>query len=310
MRAKRVFEGLFWIAVGSILLCNTLGVLRWSVWISILSLWPLLLVAAGIDLIGKGTDQVWLRVVSSALVLAGLLYGAFVMVPGTVGFGLRAPALGGPGQAFSQSAPHDPMVQTGEASVRVGATNLTVGAGTDLAAIEGLAVHGQAPRLTTSASGGSVVVGVEEPSGRTIILGATDERLTVRLDRQVAWRQLRLDVGAIQGNVDLRELDVSSVVVNLGASDLTLALGTRASNVAVDVNGGAASVVVRVPRSASVTIDSKSGVSNVDVPAGFERLSGSGIPIGGGSWRSAGSGGPTIAVTVKSGVSNIAVETY
>jgi hypothetical protein len=54
MHFNKAVEGLTLVAVGLIFLGNTTGALPWSVWISIFSLWPLLLVAAGVDLIGKG----------------------------------------------------------------------------------------------------------------------------------------------------------------------------------------------------------------------------------------------------------------
>ena len=82
---KRVFDGLSLIAIGFVLLACTTGYLHWSVWISIFSLWPLLLVSAGIDIIGKATDRDWLRALSSVVFIGGLLYGAFVMPAGTWG---------------------------------------------------------------------------------------------------------------------------------------------------------------------------------------------------------------------------------
>jgi hypothetical protein len=71
MTVKRVFEGLTLVLIGVILLLNTTGSLPWSVWLHVLSLWPLLLVAAGLDIIAKGIDAEWLRVISSLLVIAG-----------------------------------------------------------------------------------------------------------------------------------------------------------------------------------------------------------------------------------------------
>ena len=53
MDVRKVFSGLNIIVVGVILLANTLGYLPWSVWWTILSLWPLLLVAAGLDVLGS-----------------------------------------------------------------------------------------------------------------------------------------------------------------------------------------------------------------------------------------------------------------
>jgi hypothetical protein len=70
-----------------------------------------------------------------------------------------------------------------------------------------------------------------------------------------------------------------------------------------------ANVTLRLPARSAVTVDSKSGLSNVTVPSSFRRLSG--VPfLGESSWQAAGSGGPRIAVTTQSGVSNLTIETY
>ena len=61
------------IALGTILLLNTLGVLDWDVWWDILRLWPLLLIAIGLDLL-IGRRSIWGGLVVALLVL-GVLAG-------------------------------------------------------------------------------------------------------------------------------------------------------------------------------------------------------------------------------------------
>ena len=46
------------ITLGVVFLMNNLGVLDWSVWVVIFRLWPVLLVAAGLDLL-LGRRSVW-----------------------------------------------------------------------------------------------------------------------------------------------------------------------------------------------------------------------------------------------------------
>lgn len=85
MDVRRAFSGLNVIAIGLILLANTLGYLPWSVWWNILSLWPLLLVAAGLDILGKAFGWQWVRALSGLVVLAGLVFGALVLPEGAMG---------------------------------------------------------------------------------------------------------------------------------------------------------------------------------------------------------------------------------
>ncbi|MFN2224851.1 MAG: LiaI-LiaF-like domain-containing protein, partial [Anaerolineae bacterium] len=46
------------IAIGIILLLNTMGILEWSVWWRLIRLWPVLLIAAGLELL-LGRRSVW-----------------------------------------------------------------------------------------------------------------------------------------------------------------------------------------------------------------------------------------------------------
>jgi hypothetical protein len=306
---KRVAEGLGTVAVGLVLLGNTFGYIQWTVWVTMLSLWPLLLVALGVELLGRGLHMNWLRAMSNVILILGLVYGVFVLGPGWSGtgnvFGIASTAT-----PFQASAPHDAAVHDGDASVKVGATALTLRAGDRLAAISGAAPQGDQPHLDASTTGGTANVSVTEPSGSHVYFVPTNAwNLDVVLDSAVTWRTLRMDFGAVKADADLRDLAVESVALNVGASDVRLTLGKKAPDVKVDVSGGVTSVTILVPADASVSLDARSGLSAVNVPSSFRRISG--VPgFGESSWTAEGTGGPHIAVTMQSGIANLNIETY
>ncbi|MEJ2738024.1 MAG: DUF5668 domain-containing protein, partial [Anaerolineae bacterium] len=62
------------IGVGILLLLNIMGILEWSVWWNLLRFWPILLIAAGLDLL-IGRRSVLGALIATVLVLA-LLAGA------------------------------------------------------------------------------------------------------------------------------------------------------------------------------------------------------------------------------------------
>jgi len=68
----RVMDGIGTMLIGLVFLGNTLGYIEWSVWWVLLSLWPVLLVAAGIAIIGKGIGQQWLRALAPLVIWAAL----------------------------------------------------------------------------------------------------------------------------------------------------------------------------------------------------------------------------------------------
>lgn len=79
---ERVADGLGTALFGVILLGNTTGYIPWDMWLTFISLWPALLIAAGIGIIGSSTGQAWVKVLGSMVVWAVLLYSAAIAVTG------------------------------------------------------------------------------------------------------------------------------------------------------------------------------------------------------------------------------------
>lgn len=75
MTPSRLRWGIFWILVGLVILANNLGWLSWWVWADLLHLWPLLLIAIGLELIVKKSKLQWLGYLSTLLIV-----GAFIWV--------------------------------------------------------------------------------------------------------------------------------------------------------------------------------------------------------------------------------------
>ncbi len=304
MSAKKAAEGLELIAIGGVLLANTVGGLPWAVWLSVLSLWPIWLVAAGVDLIGKSTDRAWVRVLSSFIMIAALLYGAFVMAPGTWGFPLVIRSAG-PARSVSEREPHNRSVDTGDVKIGVGATDLTVQGGSDLAALTGASPIGLDPQLTTKIDGATVAVTLDYGRGDTIWTpGSTDNRLLLTLDKAIRWDRMELNAGATKAAIDLRDLRVARVELNVGAADTTLTFAEGRDCAAI-VKGGVANVTLRIPKGSDATLHAR-GILNTDTPDAFRRSG----DWGDRAWQYTGGGDGTIDVTVEGGIANVKVETY
>jgi hypothetical protein len=303
VNAKRIGEGVELIVIGGILLANTVGALPWSIWLSIFSLWPIWLVAAGIDLIGKSTDRAWVRVLASLVMIAALLYGALAMAPGAWRFPLIVNS-GVGGQRVDQTEPHSSGIDTGTVRLGVGATDLSVGPGADLAKLGGESPAGLEPRLSATTSGNSAIVTLDYRRGSTIwIPGSITNRLFLELDETVRWTRLELDAGAARADLDLRNIMVDEVAMNIGAADARVLFAERRDCKAI-IKGGVANVTLVVPKSSDVTLSTQ-GVLNTDVPDDFARSGGWGDR----TWTHKG-GGAAIDISVEGGIANVKVETY
>ncbi|MFA5844217.1 MAG: DUF5668 domain-containing protein [Coriobacteriia bacterium] len=315
MDVKRAFEGLTVIAAGSILLGNSLGYLPWSVWASILSLWPLLLIAAGIDIIGRSLDNTWLRALSSLLVIGGLAFGALVMTPGEFGPWVIASPFAERGEAkdFSFSEPHDAAVERGTLRVRGGVGKVTLRGGSDLLSAEGRTPFG--PFVFAVEKDGADVDAEVAPGSGDVTGDFGDAETTISLDRQVLW-DLRLDAGVSDVRADLSDVRLSAVDVRMGVSKGTLTLGapgqpwsSKREVGTARIDTGVSSFTFRVPRDVAVRVESRSGIGSVDVGDGFTRLSDSG---GRRVWETDGfaDAGRVWIVDLRNGISTVRIERY
>jgi len=79
----RFAEGLGTLLFGAALLACTLGYVGWEMWLTMLSLWPLLLVVAGLHLLSKASGQKWIAAAATLLVWGTLAFSAAGAYTGT-----------------------------------------------------------------------------------------------------------------------------------------------------------------------------------------------------------------------------------
>ncbi len=314
MELKRIMEGLTVIAVGLILLGNTLGIVPWGVWWNIATLWPLLLIAAGIDIIGRGTDNSWLRVLASLLVIGGLAWGVFVMPTNSGNWSPWGPFVvtplssSGNIEPFDNTQAHDTTVSSGTARIG-GVGTLKVTDGTDLVSASGESPF--EPVFDVSTSGSKADVSVSMGNGNWV---APRDRanIEVKLDRSVEW-DLVIDAGVSEIDADLSGLKLSSLEVKAGVSNGTVTLGGidvgGSGGVPVKLDTGVSTVTLRIPEGEQVRLTLDKGFSNVQRPSGLARAGESG---GKEVYETSGitSGSRYWDITLDAGISNVRIEFY
>lgn len=282
MDLKRAAEGLTVVGVGLVLLANTLGTLPWSVWWNILSLWPLLLVAIGLDIIGKGTSLDVLRVLSSLLVLGGIAYGALVMPvgSGTPWAPFRVLGTVSESEPFSFSEKHDASVKDGIAVVDGGVGQLTVKAGDVMASSEGFSPGN--PRFDVSTTRGTADVRIALSEGGTWGWPgkAGKAELNVTLDRSVSWA-LTIDSGVSETTADLTDMKLDELTFKSGVSSAKVTMPKRSlsgasGGVPVSMDAGVSSLTLRFAKGDSVRLRVDRGISSINLPSELREVSSSG----------------------------------
>ena len=305
---KHGVDGLVTVAIGLVFLGQMLGYLGWNVWLNILRLWPLLLVALGIEIAGKGMRSESFRALGGVVVVAGLAYGSLVMTP-TTGTWLPIIPVTGSAEAFSETSARDRDVTEGVAVVKGGVGRLRVEAGDDLVTATGRSPF--EPTFDVSVTGGEADVEVGIGAG-TWVPTAEDIRLDVTLDGSVTW-DLTVDAGVTQYTVDARGLRLSALHLASGVSDGTLVLGrARAAGVSgavpVKIQAGVSALTVRVPAGEQVRVSVSDGLSGVDARGDWTQRRGSGGRV----WESDGfrESGAYWDIDIESGIGGITIEYY
>lgn len=256
-RGSIVFPVLL-IVAGVVLVLNNLGYLPWSVWGLLARLWPVVLIALGLDILFGRAVLRW-AIGVALLALGGIAVALAVAGPQPVGPGkeVRVPLAG---------------AQLGRAdlSFPLGALDVRASADPDLL-LSGLvaAPWPDSARWTERRSGAEAGVeltierGYELP--RTIWPNRC--RAELALSSRVPWA-LVATLGEGRSRVDLTGVALTELVVRGGGGPLELTLPAQGSFRA-SVWGGAGEVTVRVPASLPVRIRRTGGCGLVEVVGAY-----------------------------------------
>ena len=261
-RLGSLFLPLVVIGLGIVLLLNNLGVVGWSVWDTLLRLWPVLLIAFGLDLVlGRGIGRGLVAFLIVAVILGGIAALVFVF--------------GGSGQwTLTERSISEPLrfATSGEVQIAFGMGTLDVSASPDPAmfvegeilAAENEAVH---PGFSLASNDNIAHFSVEAKSWFAGI-GHWDERIwTLRLNRIVPI-SLEVSTGAGRAELDLADLNLVDLDIRGGVGEATVSLPDHGRFTA-KIRGGMGQVTLLIPLGLGVRIVASGGLGSVDVPSGY-----------------------------------------
>jgi len=247
------------IGIGIILLLNNLGYLNWSLW-DILNLWPILLVAAGLELlVGRRSA---LGSLISAIIVLGLIAGGVWFVSTSDFTRTTAPAI----------EIREPRGDIAAARVTLSpaAAQINVQALNDSGnSVEGTVFHRPNERVTDDFTKGNMARLDVKTSGSAGVAMGPGERYAwnfgfhpdVKLD-------LNIDAGMGDVNLDLRALTLESVKVNAGMGTVTIKL-PKTGKFDVNVDSGMGTVVIEVPAGMGVRLQTETAIVGRNLPAGY-----------------------------------------
>jgi hypothetical protein len=267
--------------------------------------WPLILIFLGLGKIWDNTRQGGTRSEYSSGVLIAVL--VFVVVLGV---------LLGRGRSFSHAAVDSSEIQhtwrtvepggakevraeismsSGELTINGGSVNL-VDAKFDERDSAGV------PQVDYAVSDGQGTLKIsEERSGPHISYpGHGDSTWTLRFGAGTPL-ELKIDMGAGQGNFNLRGIPVTKLALHIGAGQVNADLtGARKEDLTADVEGGVGEADIRLPRDVGVVVEASGGIGSIDTH---------GLKHEGGRYMNDayGKSGATIHLRVQGGIGHISL---
>lgn len=258
------------IAAGIFFLLSNLGVISWSFWDAAWRLWPIVLIAIGLDLL-IGRRSIW----SSLLVLLvtiGFLAAGFFWLVTSDGLGG-----GSVSDSISQSLSG---AESAEVEINFGVGRVTMEAlpaGSE-ELIAGTIERPEEIRVEQSFDVSDDVAHYRlqtKGSVRSVqsipFFGPQDDnwRWDMQLNRDVPLR-LTLDTGVGETTLDLRQLMVETINVDTGVGQTTVILPGH-GEIEARVSGGVGELIIELPEGVPARIESDTGLGSTDIADVFER---------------------------------------
>ena len=154
------------------------------------------------------------------------------------------------------------------------------------------------PHVDFVPSGSTGDLTVTQHQGGGVHIGEDENRWNLKLANDVPM-ELNLKMGAGEGNLHLRDLQVTRLEIQMGAGELNLDLtGDRKKDLTGSIHGGAGEATIRLPRDIGVQVHASGGLGSIDA-SGFHE---SGDEYTNDAW---GKSPVSIRLTVEGGVGSI-----
>mgnify|MGYP000558604134 CR=1 FL=1 len=277
MRISSLRWGILLLCIGLTFLANNLGYLDFNVWGSIITLWPVLIIAVGIEIIFRRTKLWFLSLASPLLIAAAFVYG--VMAADRYGdrypFLSRRDDFGRRTKQFEFD--RDDSLKKLNLDIDCAAGDFWLGSNTSCLFEADFEFYGREPKCRLKKSGDEATITVESGKpGRIRFFktskSAGDARLFV-----ADWLPLQISLNSAASTIemDLRELLLTDLDINTGASSIVLRFGQKSNKVSAKIESGASSVRLFIPREAGIMIDHDGALSSSNfADAGLKKIEG------------------------------------
>ncbi|MBD3232199.1 MAG: hypothetical protein GF315_00585 [candidate division Zixibacteria bacterium] len=270
MRASKVRTGLLLIGTGLILLGNTLGYLNWFVWEDLLRLWPVLLIAIGVEMIFKRSKLPALAYISPILIAGCFIYAVY---------GGGALADNGDSVekneslfAISNEQVKDLKSLDIDIDCKLGDFKFE---STDNEAFKGeFEYYGPVPKFEFSSEDGIGRIELKYRDNKVKFKGlhrdGCDSYIYITDQKPVS---LTIDAGVVDLDIDLRDVETTEFDLDTGVSDVVVHFGDKSHHIDSNFDIGVSDLTIYIPERTAVRLHKDVGLSSVSYKhLGLEKI--------------------------------------
>jgi len=252
------------ISAGVIFLLNNMGLLSWGVWDALWRMWPVLLIAIGLDILFGRRSAIGslIALVLILAVIGGAVWFAVIQVPLLTGQTLTTDQVV---QELAGATSADVRINFGAGTLRVGALkdsgNLIEGAVTTS--------PGETVTRDWRMDGGLARFELRQRGVPNIAFGrhVGEARWNLNLSSSVPMA-LRVSTGVGEASLDLSSLQVTDLDVSSGVGQTQVQLPGR-GQLRAKVSGGIGQVVVTIPAGMAARIHGSAGLGGLTASSRF-----------------------------------------
>jgi hypothetical protein len=313
MKVSSIRWGVILVGIGLLFLAINLDYLSHAVWIELVALWPVLVIAIGVELIFSRTRFKFLGLISPLIIALAFIYAAWTSSSDYAWsfknwrhfdrFDYARSKL----EVFSYDLDRDPDLESLELDLDFGMGELWIGPTSNKLISGDFEYRYTKPFCKFSSSGGHARVRIKSREHKHFNIFRNRE---LRNDARIFVGDyiplaIELDIAAAIVELDLSDLIIEKLNLDTGAAKVNLKLGCRSENVSVNINSGASEVIIDIPDEMGLIIDCDAALSSTN----FKDV---GLEKRGGKYESENynAAGCRAMISIDSGVSCVEIQYY
>lgn len=258
----KVNLGIFLIIIGSLWILSNFGIVDINLYSifrllinGIFDLWPLILIILGMGMIFKND------------LLNTILWIIFLLVVLSYSLFFKGDLVGRNNDSLKEESYIVEMsedIELGGLHLDVGATNFSVDSiEDDFIRIE----HDGAFEYTFDNRDSIEYVYLSNEKvflKNNFLKNSSNRSLEIAINKDIPW-EFNMDIGAISGRLDLKDIMVEHLILDMGAGDLEMTLGNKNDFTLIDIDAGASKLVLNLPRDVGLDISFDGGLNSTNL---------------------------------------------